>query len=156
MAPAEYKFIGIVNSIIQYLEQEIKIYKDILKIAQTQKNILEAGETGDLIPSMEQKDRLFDEIRKVEVELLPIKSKWMKVKNKELVPLAEKVEILAIELNATMKQLLEIEKENEELIAQRMENITNSISSLQDVSEGRRAYEKGSAPEIAKFINVRK
>jgi len=147
---------GIANLIIQYLEQEINIYKDILEIAQTQKQILEAGETDDLTLSMEQKDRLFDEIRKVEVELLPIKSKWMKVKDKELVPLAEKVEALATELNSTMKQLLEIEKGNEALIAQRMENITNSISSLQDVSEGRKAYEKGSSPEIAKFINVRK
>ena len=130
----------IAKEIKQRLVRQLEYYQKILELSMEEKSALEKQDTRSLMKLLSWKQKYINKLDKLKDELLVYKQKWEPVKDSAAAQLRQEFKELTDQTEATLKSIIELEKNNIDTAQHQKNGTSRKISEYKYNTKALRSY----------------
>jgi uncharacterized protein YukE len=145
----------ITEMLLKNLRAEIDLYHQIMERTRQQRKALDETDIRQLLECVREKETLIGQIKKLDESLVPYREEWKKRKNEMSEYSRKQCEKYVTELNTILENLMQLENENEKLLADRVKKLEKDLENIQKGKQAHKSYLKNN-PANAQFIDKKK
>jgi uncharacterized protein YejL (UPF0352 family) len=145
----------ITEKLLKNLREEIDYYHQIMDQTRQQRKALDETDIKALLECVREKEAIIGKIKKIDEELVPYREEWKKRKNEMSEYSRKQCEKYVAELNTILEKLMQLENENEKLLADRVKKLEKDLENIQKGKQAHKSYLKNNAAD-AQFIDKKK
>jgi hypothetical protein len=145
----------ITERLLKNLREEIDFYHQITEYTRQQRKAIDETDIKCLLNCVKEKEAIINKIKKIDETLVPFREEWKKRKVEMSEYSRKQCEKYVGELNNILEKLMELEGENEKLLAGRVKKLEKDLDNIQKGKQARKSYLKNNNLE-AQFIDKKK
>ena len=145
----------ITERLLKNLREEIDLYHQITEFTRQQRKAIDETDIKSLLNCVQEKANIINQIKKIDEALLPFRDEWKKRKAEMSEYSRKQCEKYVGELSVILEKLMQLEGENEKLLADRVKKLEKDMANIQKGKQAHKSYFKNNNLE-AQYIDKKK